>query len=215
MTVAILLPSCAVLWLIQHSMNYETKAVVREFNEKAESNAQAAKRHISLWKKELDGFQHKTISQTLKKTGADGVLMFSRIEPDSLVYPRLPKIPEESNRIENDLFTKASQLEEMTQEYTLASYYYSLEKNHTDINIAGRAIQGQIRSLLKAGNKQKALTAAKGFLKQSKLIGALDKRGYSIAMNIRLIYLDLLVNKEELAKRKRDVFYRVTAKSFL
>ena len=204
MTVAILLPSLAVLWLLQRGMAHELQVIEREYKEKALIQTQVLKHDALAWKRHLESLRYMGIKELLKQSKADALLIYSGSHQALLEYPRQVAIPHDSNRVEAELFRRPRFMEEDSRDFVMAAYEFSLENNHSDINLAARARQSQIRCLLKAQKTAEASVQIEGFLDRRTLMGALDSRGHAIVLNIKLLQLTLQKDENKLTAHLAD-----------
>src|SRR5262245_37374 len=120
----------------------------------------------------------------------DGVVILD--EQGRVAYPNTPLGPgTEGPKLEAN-WTAASQFEYLRKDFTEAAKRYdALAQEVTNVNVVARALQAEVRCLVKAGRKDAAVHLANEVLGAARFDQATDPQGRLVVANAELMVLEL------------------------
>ena len=208
LAVAVLLPSAGVLWFMARAVENERLAV-------RERLTQAYRAQLLGLQGRLEAHWH-SVGQVLGQTDANkplralGALRYdnggvadSAIIRDAngqVVFPRLPQ-PCNADP-DSATWLTAQRIEEQRDFSAAAAAWAGLAEGQADADLAGRALQAQVRCLLRAGLKEQALAVLTGPLAQPALAGARQADGRYIVPNAMLLALELIDDRQSASARR-------------
>jgi len=196
---AALVPAGCVLWFLNAAMENQQLAVRQRLSEVYRSQFDARRDGLlSSWKaikqkldqaRKLDDVGR--VYELLVAGGVcDAVVVYD--ESGQVLYPRPLRPMHVDSRAGADLWDKARQLEYDQQDTAAAAKIYENIATLADnVHLAARAMQGQIRCLVRAGSTGNAIEVITGALSDSKYHDALDADGRLIVPAARLLALQL------------------------
>jgi signal transduction histidine kinase len=198
---AALVPAGCVLWFLDAAMENQQLAVRQRLTDAYRSQFDARRDGLlSAWKK---------IEQKLKqarKANDPGqiykLLVSARVcsaiivydESGQVLYPRQLAVMHVDPSAHSDLWDKARQLEDDLKNTASAEVYADIARKSDNIHLAARAMQGQIRCLVRTGQADRiaeAIDVITGPLSEPKYRDALDSGGRLIVPAARLLALQL------------------------
>ena len=194
---AALMPAGCVLWFLHAAMENQQLAVRQRLSDAYRSQFDARRDGLlSSWKgieqklgeaRKLDDVGR--IYELLVAGGVcDAVVVYD--QSGQVLYPR-PLRPMHVEETDADLWDKASSLEYDRQDTAAAEAYGNIATRTVNVHLAARAIQAQIRCLVRAGSTGNAVEVITGVLSEPKYRDALDADGRLIVPATELLALQL------------------------
>ena len=202
----VLAPTAAVLWFMNDAVNRQKELTRRELDQAYVDSLSAqskllTERSNTDWKERVAAIERQAADHpaagafelAVHSGEADSVIFLTR--DGALAYPTPTPAPAadpvehrkewlEARRLENSAATMAE----------AAAAYGRLAAAEEDPDIAARALQAQIRCLVRKGDKSEALRLIAQHFRGGRLMGATDLQGRSIAADAQLLALHLEPN---------------------
>ncbi len=195
---AAIVPAGCVLWFLDAAMENQQLAVRQRLTDVYRSQFDARKDGLlSFWKgvdQKLDQAQKLDdvgqIYQLLIVGGVcDAIVVYD--ESAQVLYPRPLRPPRAVPHANTDLWDKARQLEYDQKNTEAVEIYADIATRSDNIHLAARAMQGQIRCLVRADRIGEAIDVITGSLSEAKYSDALDADGRLIVPAAQLLALQL------------------------
>ena len=200
---AVLVPAVCLLWFMSAAMRNERFAARQKLEEVYRGQLAAVQARLDRhWKEavsELDDLVRTNpapaaFAKCVQSGRADAIVIFD--ERGRILYPSTPAAFDPvSNELEAK-WAEANRLEYLRKDYlSAASRYEALSKETTNVNTAARALQGQARCLVQAGQTEPAIRLIDEILGSQRYARATDPQGRLIIANAELMALELVTNK--------------------
>jgi signal transduction histidine kinase len=193
----VLVPTICLIWFMNQAVHNERFAVRQKL-------VDAYRGHLTLAVERLNGFWRQTAKELdAEAAESPAAVLFAKLiqagsadaiiclNPEGKVlYPasaQPPKLPGP----EDGLWTEARGLEGKDAA-AAAEAFGRLAQQTTNLDLAARALQGQARCLIQAGQKEAALGVITTNLGQSRYAHAVDEQGRLVAPNAELMAIELL-----------------------
>ena len=200
---AAFVPAGCVLWFLNAAMENQQLAVRQRLTEVYRSQFDARKDGLTaFWKgvdRKLDEARKlNDVGRIYKLLVAgkvcDAIVVYD--ESGGVLYPRPLRPMHADDQADVDLWDKARQLEYDRQDTAAAAEIYeNIATRAGNIHLAARAMQGQIRCLVRAGRTGEAIEVITGALSEPKHHDALDADGRLIVPAAELLALQLAGDK--------------------
>ena len=214
---AVLVPTACVLWFMIAAMDSERLAVRQRladlYRQRALTARAALEQHLGGKFSALAGLDGKPAAVVF----AD--LVRAKVAPAVVVYDVNAEVAYPADHDGRPMEAPQEWHEAVALEYddgkgrAAAEAYAKIAAHATDMDLKARALQGQARSLIRAGQEDDALAVLTGPICDASLRNAADEQGRLIVPGARLLALRLLKGRGDtrfaahcaaLAKRLRD-----------
>jgi len=195
---AALVPAGCVLWFLGAAMENQQLAVRQRLSDVYRGQFDARKKSLTSFWKEVDGKLDQAqklddVTQIYKlfitSEICTAVVVYD--ESGQVLYPTPLTPPRADSSAHSDLWDKARQLEYDLKNPLAAETYADIATRCDNIHLSARAIQAQIRCLVRAGRPGEAIDVVTGPLSEPKYRDALDADGRLIVPAGRLLALQL------------------------
>ena len=185
----VLAPGAAVVWFMNAAARSEGVAAGQSVAEAYRGQLRLLRDQVDEWWRDraasLDAAADPKAA--LAAGAADAVLLLD--SKGALVYPA----PAPTPRPDPPSWGPAQALEQRRDRSAEnAAAYAMMAKSEPDVSLAARAAEGQVRWLLRGGNKEAAIAAIQRYFTAGRLARAADRDGRSIASNELLLAVHLL-----------------------
>lgn len=188
------LPTAAMLWLTREASENERLAVRQRLTDAYRSQLEMVCRQVAAdWRRSLEeldaAVDGRTGSQAfaacVRQGLADGAIV---LDADGKpIYPAAAVQPADDGAERDPAWLAAKSLEFVDRNYVAAAAAYeSLAKTTADANLAGRAVQAQVRALFTAGQDAAAVGVLETAIADPRLRDAVDSDGRSIFVDLAL-----------------------------
>jgi signal transduction histidine kinase len=204
---AVLVPAVCLLWFMAAAMKNERFAVRQKLTEiyrgqlvTAQARLGQAWEEISLRleKSAINAAAPAAFARCVRAGQVDAVILFD--EQGRITYPRAPFVPITPNHPSADLepgWSDAGQLEFLRRNYgAAAAKYAALATASTNVDLAARARQAQIRCLVQDGQTNAAVELIADVLGNDSFGRASDAQGRLVAANAELMALEMLSDRQ-------------------
>jgi signal transduction histidine kinase len=209
---AALVPTGCVLWFLNEAMENQQLAVRQRLTDVYRGQFDARKEGLTAFWKDVD----RKLAETSKLKSAAEIyekLITAEIcsaivvydEPGQVLYPRQLKAPQ-VDETNIDLWGQARVLESDKKDTQAAEIYADLATKSSNVHLAARAMQAQIRCLVRAGRSSDAIEVVDAALSEPKYRDALDANGRLIAPSAQLLALQ--IGGEKLERELSDRLIR-------
>jgi len=196
---AVLVPAVCLLWFMGAAMRNERLASRQKL-------ADAYRGQLSLSQARIERRWDETVAELEKLAqtdsasaafarcvlsgSVDSVVIFD--EQGRVIYPNTPSgVGTDSPELE-DKWTEANQLEYLRKDFVAAAKRYeALAKEATNVNVAARALQAEVRCLVRAGQQGAAIQLVNEVLGDARFDRAADPQDRLIVANAELMLLEL------------------------
>ena len=210
--VVVLVPTACVLWFMNLAMRNERLAIRQQLEDVYRGQLLGAQHELDQHWTELlreaedlskDAAPSKAFESIVTRRLADSAIVYDL--QGAIAYPTAISVGMDVELPES--WRKAAELEFIDANYLLAAQVYAaLAREANDINIAARALQAQVRSLVRAGRSDAAITLITDEFAKDKYKNATDQQGRLIAADARLMALRLM-------EKSRDARLEASAES--
>ena len=203
LSVVVLVPTAGVLWFMGEAVRNERFAVRQRLSQVYQSQLAGVQRDIdAFWQQRAERLGEgrrdaSAFAHAVRQQLADSVVIYD-VHGD-LVYPAPAITPRVSLAELAAPWREAEGLESLGRLQEAAAAWGRLAERAGDEHVAGRALQAQLRSLVKAEEVAAAVDLATGELASSRRAGAKDAQGRLIAPDALLLAMDLLRKRGETA----------------
>ena len=204
---AVVVPALCLLWFMNAAMRNERLAAQQKLAEAQRAQLSSAQvqldRHLDSVLGELNKLaRNEPAPVAFAKAMAfvDSVQVLD--DQGRIVYPNQPSPPPSVGELPAE-WNAAGRLEYVKNFEKAAAAYHAMALSATNIHFAARALQAEARSLVRAGQKDRAIQLIKETLGHERYRHAADAQGRLIAANAELMALELGAG-EEIAKRLRQ-----------
>lgn len=194
----VLAPSACVLWFMNAAVNNQRDASRQKL-------AEAYRGQLTLLRERMDSYWEKRAADLERETRdgpapmaferlvrlglADSAVCLSR--DGSPAYPSITTTPHADPVFKRADWAAARALESWSDPASAAAAYAEIAKLEQDISVAARAVQAQVRCLLR-GDKKAALRALEENFSGGRLMRGTDPEGRLIAADEQLLALQLM-----------------------
>ncbi len=207
---AVVIPTACVLWFMTEAMRNERLAVRQKLMAVYEDQLADATQQLQTY---LDGKKAALASADAEATAAEIFADLVRAEvADSVIvydasggilYPTSPEPEFGVPSSESPEWQQARELEFERADYVGAGEAYAgIARESADINVGARALQAQVRCLLKSGEQETAIRLLVDELDKDIYRDAVDAQGRLVAPNAQLLALQLMREADETGFRR-------------
>ncbi|MCP4375078.1 MAG: hypothetical protein GY794_02690, partial [bacterium] len=198
---AAIVPAGCVLWFLNAAVENQQLAVKQRLTDAYGSQFDARRDGLlSAWKKieqKLDQARKvndpgQIYKQLISGRVCSAIIVYD--ESGQVLYPRQLRVMNGDHIAHSDLWDKARRLEDDLENTASADLYAVIARKSDNIHLAARAMQGQIRCLVRTGQADRigeAIDVITGPLSELKYRDALDSGGRMIVPAARLMALQL------------------------
>ena len=195
---AVLVPTACVLWFMNAAMRSERLAVRQRLTDVYRSRAEALRSRldaavvvrVATLDEGRDLSPPARFAKLVRTGAADTVIVLGKdgqpAYPTATMFPVVPRGSSVQWRRAEELERSPSTVE------AAAKAYAEIARTGAEVNIRARALQAQVRCLVRLGHKDKALSIVTGPLADAKLRDAADIHGQLVGPNAQLLALELL-----------------------
>jgi len=198
----VLAPTVCVLWFMGEAMKNERLAVHQKLSEAYQAQLLTLRTDLEAHlttkvralEEDVDTRSPSSVFAALVQSpGVSSVVVYDDV--GDVAYPDSPRIPLEQPAEQSDAWENARQFEFIDREpRAAADAYAEIAANATDVHAEARALQAQARCLVKAGDKQDALTIILDELTEGRFETALDQQARLVVPNAQLLALQLIAD---------------------
>ena len=206
---AVLAPTGCVLWFMATAMRNERWAVRQRLSETYHEDLVAASER-------LEDHLDKRIGALARRNGETPSRVFARLvrsgavdsaviydDAGEVAYP-IEQIPDPSPADASENWLRAAELEEDGLPAEAAKAYAAIAARADDLHIRARALQAQVRCLIKAGSEAEALAVLTEPLASFGLRDARDSRGGLITPSAALLAAQLMDAQDPRLRQTAD-----------
>ncbi len=196
LALVVLAPSICLLWFMNQAVQNERLAVRQKLVDAYRGHLTLAQEQLEArWKTnaaELDA-EAKIIpaamlfAQQVRAGSADALICFDAA--GKIAYPDLP--PQPKHEVRDAAWAQAERVE-FIDPTNAAGEFARIGEGATNVDLAARALQAQARCLVRAGQKEAAISLLLGPLSEARFRTATDFEGRLVAPNAQLMALELL-----------------------
>jgi len=200
--VAVAVPAACVLWFMTEAMRNEQLAVQGRLTTVYRSQLDAIRQRLNdYWREkeaalaavDMGKSARETFAELVRSQAADSVIVYD--SSGQVAYPVEANDDIVSRPSESPEWRRAWELEFQQQDFQAAAdVYRSFVGEETPANTAARALRSQARCLVKADQKEAALSVLIGEMAQEKYREAIDRQGHFIFPNVQLRALELIAD---------------------
>ena len=194
---AVLAPTGCVLWFMATAMRNERWAVRQRLSETYHEDLVAASKrladHLDQRIRAIVRRDRETPSRTFARLVRSGAVDSAVIYDDAgeVAYP-IQHIPDPSPADPSESWLRAAELEQDDLPAEAAKAYAAVATRANNVHVRARALQAQVRCLIKAGSEAEALAVLTGPLANFGLRDAHDSRGGLITPSAALLAAQLM-----------------------